>query len=102
MQAAQTYGLYAVYLGFTPKFSHDMPFDAGRLRVNCGVTFVKGHVEVWETERGWRVGVLQADGKFAPVRTVDFFRRLPDALQEGAQRADSTTGQRPTLTLTKK
>lgn len=79
---------YAVALKYSLRGPGGMPLEAATFATNGtpynGLQFVLGDVSVWDTSRGWRVARL-VDGKFEHAQDSDFYKRLKDALDEGAR-----------------
>lgn len=85
-------GAYALSLGFEIRGHLDVkltdPGAAGLFNSQgCppdALQFVIGDVNVWETARGWRVARL-IDGKYEKPDPSQFFDKLKDALDRGAE-----------------
>jgi hypothetical protein len=77
---------YAVALGYKLEFHPN-----ARIDVDAPVRFILRDVEVFETERGWRVAKYCADGTLATPKDIDFFATLKKALRIGSERARPAT-----------
>lgn len=90
---ATKYAALAVALGYSIAFVQRNGVNTPEPK-----TFILGNVEVFQTERGWRVASIGPDGKWPESRSEDYFLTLDKALIAGASRATlPATAENPLL-----